>query len=81
MENQVSLPVNEKPNPLSTYGKTKLLGENGIKNVLLDDDKYIILRTSWVKWDLWERNFILTMLKLHTIKEQISVVYDQVGYD
>ncbi|MAV63865.1 MAG: dTDP-4-dehydrorhamnose reductase [Candidatus Marinimicrobia bacterium] len=70
--------VNDKPNPLSIYGRTKLLGENGIKDILLDDDNYIILRTSWVMGPVG-KNFIFTMLKLHTIKDQISVVYDQIG--
>lgn len=70
--------VDDKPNPINMYGRTKLSGENGIKNVLSDSDQFIILRTSWVMGAVG-KNFILTMLKLHQQRETISVVYDQIG--
>ena len=70
--------VDDEPNPINIYGKSKLLGENGIKNILQDNNQYIILRTSWVMGSEGN-NFTKTMLRLLKIKEKISVVYDQIG--
>ena len=70
--------IDDKPNPINMYGKSKLLGENGIKNVFQNNDQYIILRTSWVMGSEGN-NFAKTMLKLLNSKEKISVVYDQIG--
>ncbi len=68
----------DEPNPINIYGKSKLLGENGIKNILQDNNQYIILRTSWVMGSEGN-NFTKTMLRLLKIKEKVSVVYDQIG--
>ena len=70
--------VDDEPNPINIYGKSKLLGENGIKNILQDNNQYIILRTSWVIGSEGN-NFAKTMLRLLKIKDKISVVYDQIG--
>ena len=70
--------VDVEPNPINIYGKSKLLGENGIKNVLQENKQYIILRTSWVMGSEGN-NFAKTMVKLLKIKDKISVVYDQIG--
>ena len=70
--------VYDEPNPINIYGKSKLLGENGIKNILQDNNQYIILRTSWVIGSEGN-NFAKTMLRLLKIKDKISVVYDQIG--
>ena len=70
--------VDDEPNPINIYGKSKLLGENGIKNILQDNNQYIILRTSWVMGSEGN-NFTKTMLRLLKIKEKIQVVYDQIG--
>ena len=70
--------VDDEPNPINIYGKSKLLAENGIKNILQDNNQYIILRTSWVMGSEGN-NFTKTMLRLLKIKEKISVVYDQIG--
>ena len=70
--------IDDEPNPINIYGKSKLLGENGIKNVFQNNDQYIILRTSWVMGSEGN-NFAKTILKLLKIKEKISVVYDQIG--
>ena len=70
--------VDDEPNPINIYGKSKLLGENGIKNILQDNNQYIILRTSWVMGSEGN-NFTKTMLRLLKIKEKVSVVYDQIG--
>ena len=70
--------VDDEPNPINIYGKSKLIGENGIKNILQDNNQYIILRTSWVMGSEGN-NFTKTMLRLLKIKEKVSVVYDQIG--
>ncbi len=70
--------VEDEPDPINIYGKSKLLGEKGIKNILQDNNQYIILRTSWVMGSEGN-NFAKTMLKLLKIKDNISVVNDQIG--
>ena len=64
-----------KPNPISVYGQSKLLGEN----VLLDTNpKSIILRTSWL-YSMRRNNFVKKILKLAREQEFFSVVDDQVA--
>ncbi len=62
------------PNPVSAYGRTKLVGEENAKKA----EKYYILRTAWL-YGLGGKNFVKTMLKLSKEKEEISVVDDQHG--
>ena len=64
----------DKTNPQSLYGKTKLEGEEAIRQC----QKHIILRTSWV-FGSHGHNFIKTILKLIQEKDNLSVVSDQVG--
>jgi dTDP-4-dehydrorhamnose reductase len=65
----------DQTNPLSIYGKTKLLGEVYIRDLL---NKFYIVRTSWL-YGYHGPNFITTMLKLAETHDQISVVGDQIG--
>lgn len=60
--------------PEGMYGKTKLAGENFVKEFARD---YFILRTAWLYGD--GKNFIKTMLRLSETHEEVSVVGDQVG--
>ncbi len=71
-----SSPLNEeKPiKPINTYGASKALGEEGIRNIL---DQHIIIRTAWV-YGVHGHNFLKTMLKLAD-REDIRVVADQYG--
>lgn len=62
------------PNPVSAYGRTKLVGEENAKKA----EKYYILRTAWL-YGLGGKNFVKTMLKLSQDKDEISVVDDQHG--
>ncbi len=60
--------------PVTVYGKTKLSGE---EEIVKNADKYYIFRTAWLYGD--GNNFVRTMLKLGSSKDEISVVSDQYG--
>lgn len=62
--------------PINIYGKTKLAGENSIKEIM----KYnaTIIRTSWLYSD-YKDNFVDTMLKLKNNKDKLNIVSDQIG--
>jgi dTDP-4-dehydrorhamnose reductase len=61
--------------PLSAYGRTKLEGEQLIRDSGADA---LVLRTSWV-YAARGGNFAKTMLRLATEREQLKVVADQIG--
>lgn len=61
-------------NPISVYGKSKLLGEEYTKNFC---SRYFIIRTAWLYGD--GNNFVKTMLRLSESKKEINVVNDQIG--
>ena len=63
-------------NPQSVYGKTKLDGENEIRDI--NPHNSIIIRTSWV-YSSYGNNFVKTMLRLGKEKESLGVIFDQVG--
>jgi len=62
--------------PINIYGKTKLAGENSIKEIMRYNA--IIIRTSWLYSD-YKNNFVDTMLKLKNNKDKLRVVSDQIG--
>lgn len=62
-------------NPLGVYGRTKLHGEQAI----LDSGcKALIFRTAWL-YSEFGNNFLKTMMRLTAEREQLNVVFDQVG--
>lgn len=63
-------------NPLSNYGRTKLLGEQMITK---NHDWYYIIRTSWVYSNHSTSNFFVKMLNLAQERYEINVVQDQWG--
>ena len=65
----------DKPDPINEYGKTKLIGEDLIRDVL---DKHIILRTSWV-FGIYGKNFLKTIVKISRKKSSLRIVNDQIG--
>lgn len=66
----------DMPNPQSVYGKTKLSGEEAMKE--LNPINSIIIRTSWV-YSNYGNNFVKTMLRLGKEKEKLGVIFDQIG--
>lgn len=60
---------------LSVYGRTKLEGEQRVRECL---QKYFIVRISWV-FGINGNNFVKTMLRLAHEKESLNIVHDQVG--
>jgi len=63
------------PQPKGIYARSKLAGEEAVKKNTLD---YLIFRTSWVYGE-HGKNFIRTMDRLGQEKDQIQVVFDQIG--
>src|SRR5882762_4892126 len=63
------------PNPINSYGKTKLAGEEAIRKAEIP---HLIFRTAWV-YATRGRNFLLTILRLATEREELRIVSDQVG--
>ena len=65
----------DPPRPLSAYGRTKLDGENRLRQ---SGCAHLIVRTSWV-YAASGRNFLTTMLRLAAEREELRIVVDQIG--
>lgn len=70
-------PFTEKdlPQPKGVYARSKLAGEEAVKQNSAD---YLIFRTSWVYGE-HGKNFVKTMDRLGREREEINVVFDQIG--
>ncbi|WZL73635.1 dTDP-4-dehydrorhamnose reductase [Clostridiaceae bacterium 35-E11] len=62
-------------NPMSIYGKSKLAGENYVRDIL---NKFYIVRTSWL-YGMNGKNFVTTMMNLSKTMTALNVVNDQIG--
>lgn len=71
------LPLKEdsKTNPINIYGKSKRAGEIAC---LKENPNSIIIRTSWV-YSKFGNNFVKTMQRLMSERDEINVVNDQIG--
>ena len=65
----------DTPNPQSIYGKSKLMGEQNVRELT---NKHYIIRTSWLYGE-HGKNFVATMLRLAQERDEIGVVNDQTG--
>jgi dTDP-4-dehydrorhamnose reductase len=65
----------DQPAPLNAYGRTKLAGEQAIRE---SGCRHLIFRTSWV-YAARGANFAKTMLRLAADRDELRIVADQVG--
>lgn len=61
--------------PQGVYGQTKLAGEQAIKAII---SKHIVIRTAWV-FSEYGNNFVKTMLRLASERDELGIVADQHG--
>lgn len=62
-------------NPINVYGQSKWEGEQMVRQHC---EQYIILRVSWV-FGTHGNNFVKTMLRLGSEREELKIVVDQFG--
>lgn len=76
-DGQGHLPYREEDptSPLGAYGRTKLAGEQAVVD---SGCKYLIFRTAWL-YSEFGNNFLKTMLRLTAEREELKVVFDQIG--
>ena len=65
----------DKPCPNSVYGQTKLEGEQAVSKLC---PNAMIIRTAWL-YSEFGNNFVKTMIRLGREREQLGVIFDQVG--
>ena len=70
--------VEQERNPIGVYGASKAAGEVAVQELLGDQGRGFLLRTSWVVGPVG-KNFALSMLRLHRERDELTVVADQVG--
>ena len=74
---RVNEPLTEEslPDPIGAYGATKLMGELKVQK---SGCKYLIFRTAWL-YSPYGKNFVKTMMQLTAERDNLKVVYDQIG--
>lgn len=75
LKSNLGLQETDVPFPTGIYGLTKLQGEQAIQAIW---EKHFIIRTSWV-YSQFGNNFLKTMLRLASERDNLSVVSDQIG--
>jgi dTDP-4-dehydrorhamnose reductase len=65
----------DEVNPIGVYGNTKRNGELAVINSNIDG---IVIRTSWL-YSAYGFNFVKTMLRLGNERDELGVIFDQVG--
>ena len=73
--NNIPYAEQDKPNPVTIYGKSKIEGE---QYVCESCKQHIIIRTAWV-YSSYGKNFVKTMIKLGKEKPSLGVIFDQIG--
>ncbi|GBF23064.1 dTDP-4-dehydrorhamnose reductase [Candidatus Gastranaerophilus sp. (ex Termes propinquus)] len=67
--------VDDPTNPINVYGESKLKGEEEIRKLC---KKHYIVRTGWL-YGKGGKSFVDTMLTFSSLRDEISVVDDQIG--
>ncbi|WP_142784485.1 dTDP-4-dehydrorhamnose reductase [Changchengzhania lutea] len=75
-EKKTPYTIDDIPNPISEYGKSKLLGEQHIQEIM---ESFFIVRTSWLYSKKYGKNFYRTILNLAETKKELSITTEQVG--
>lgn len=65
----------DSPCPNSVYGSTKLDGEKAVEQACKNT---MIIRTAWL-YSSFGNNFVKTMMRLGKEKEELNVIFDQIG--
>ncbi|HAQ18222.1 MAG TPA: dTDP-4-dehydrorhamnose reductase [Prolixibacteraceae bacterium] len=65
----------DRVNPQSVYGKTKLEGETLCQEL---NPERLIIRTSWL-YSAFGNNFVKTMIRLGNERPEVGVIADQIG--
>ena len=65
----------DSTNPQTVYGRTKLAGE---ESVIRQCAGSMVIRTAWL-YSSFGNNFVKTMLRLGREREELGVVFDQIG--
>ena len=65
----------ETTSPETIYGKSKKAGEEAVLNLA---EQAVVIRTAWL-YSSFGNNFVKTIYRLGTEREQLTVVADQIG--
>lgn len=74
-EKETPYAEDDKPNPINEYGKSKLLGEQYIQEIL---DDYFIIRTSWL-FSNYGKNFLKTVINNIKENKDLNIIASQQG--
>lgn len=66
----------DTPDPISTYGKTKLKGEQAVLEIIKDNAP--IIRTAWL-YSSHGANFVKSMLNFFETKPELNIIDEQIG--
>ena len=76
-DGQRGIPYTEEdiPNPINEYGKSKLMGEKYIQELL---EKYFIIRTSWL-YSEYGNNFYKTIINKSETETELTITTSEIG--
>src|SRR5690606_14614432 len=68
--------VDDTPNPINEYGRSKLKGEQYVQQIL---NEYFIVRTSWLYHKKYGKNFYKTILEKAQKGEELQITDREIG--